>query len=439
MKQARLYLVALLLLVACGSSGTDAPTAVVATPGPGLVTVSWQDNSSDEEGFVVYRKTALSEAELGAQVFEKLAQTPPDVTKYEDKKVEPQRFYRYQVTALRQGRESAAAVSPNAVQPKPPQAVLTVNLTGTGTVTSAPPGVTCSAKTCTGAFDEGTRVKLTAAPGTNSGFVAWGGACSSTVCEVVMDAAQTVEARFERTQFVLKVTRAGAASGKVVSTPAGIDCGKDCDEIYKKGLDVSFQATPAEGAVFGGWGGDCSGNGLCFLKFTADKKITAEFTFPPPVVEGFSADPPSILLGQRSTLTWAASGKGSVKLSISPNVGDVTGKTSTTVRPSGSTTYTLKATSEFGSAEKTVRVEVRPSATLTLKVTGGGTVEGVVPVNVIDCSSASGDCAETFDLNESVTLQATNGNVVTWVGCDQLQGNTCTLKMTGDKAVTANF
>ena len=254
MTRMRLRFVAVMLgLVACGPA-TDAPTAVVATPGPGLVTVSWQDSSRDEEGFVVYRKTALSEAALGAQPFEKLAQTPPDVTSYQDKDVDPQRFYRYQVTTLRQGRESAATPSEGAVQPKPPQITLTVNLVGTGTVTSEPPGVTCEAKLCTGTFDKGTRVKLTAAPGANSGFVAWGGACSSAVCEVVMDTAKKVEARFERTQFVLKVTRAGAATGRVVSTPAGIDCGKDCDQVYKKGLQVSMTAAPVEGGHFWGLG-----------------------------------------------------------------------------------------------------------------------------------------------------------------------------------------
>ena len=175
------------------------------------------------------------------------------------------------------------------------------------------------------------------------------------------------------------------------------------------------------------------------MNFNADKTVTAEFTFPAPTISSFSADPPRILLGQRSVLSWTTSGKGTVKLNISPNVGDVTGKTSTTVRPSGATTYTLKATSEFGSAEKTVRVEVRPSATLTVKVTGGGTVESVTPVNVIACTSSGGDCAETFDRDAAVKLQATSGNVMTWVGCDQPQGNTCTLKMTGDKVVTANF
>lgn len=324
----------------------------------------------------------------------------------------------------------------------PPQVELSVQLTGDGfgAVTSEPPGLSCSAKVCTGRFDKGTRVTLEPEPGTNSEFVAWGGACEGTTgCEVVLDAPKEVEAAFERTQFVLSVTRTGAATGKVVSTPTGIDCGEDCQDVRKKGIQVSLEAFPAEGAVFGGWGGACSGNGLCFLTFNTDLDVIANFTFPAPVIENFSADPNSILLGQRATLQWNAGGKGTVELTISPNVGDVTGQTSTTVRPSGTTTYVLTAESEFGSVEKEVKVEVRPSANLTVNVNGGGTVESVTPVNTIDCSRSGGDCAEIFDVGTDVTLQATSGIVLNWDGCDRHQGDTCTLKMTEDKTVTATF
>ena len=324
-----------------------------------------------------------------------------------------------------------------------PQVDLTVNLTGdgVGAVTSRPPGLTCRAQTCTGSFDGGTRVVLEAQPNPTSGFTAWGGACTGSSCQVLLDAPKTVTAAFERTRYSLNVTRTGAAQGRVVSTPEGVDCGDDCEEVYKKGLKVSVQAIPDEGALFGGWQGDCSDTGVvCLLELTADRNVIAEFTFPPPTVKSFTVTPQSILAGQNARLEWNVTGQGTVKLTLTPGVGDVTGETSTAVRPSGTTTYTLTAESEFGKVEKKVKVGVEPSAALTVKVNGGGTVQSIKPVNVIlDCSRSGGDCTEIFEVGTSVTLQVTEGVLLNWNGCDRPQGDTCTLEMTGDKTVTATF
>src|SRR5439155_21371057 len=52
--------------------------------------------------------------------------------------------------------------------------------TGTGTVTSAPAGITCGV-TCSASFASGTAVTLTAAPAAGSTFSGWsGGGCSGT-------------------------------------------------------------------------------------------------------------------------------------------------------------------------------------------------------------------------------------------------------------------
>ena len=67
---------------------------------------------------------------------------------------------------------------------------------GTGTVTSSPPGIDCGA-TCSANFTHGTSVSLSASPGEGSTFTGWSGACSgSGACEVTMDAAKSVTAVF---------------------------------------------------------------------------------------------------------------------------------------------------------------------------------------------------------------------------------------------------
>jgi hypothetical protein len=67
------------------------------------------------------------------------------------------------------------------------------NGTGSGTVTSSPPGT---------AYNAGTSVTLTATPGANSTFAGWSGACSgrSGTCTVVMTRNAAVTATFNSTR-----------------------------------------------------------------------------------------------------------------------------------------------------------------------------------------------------------------------------------------------
>ena len=76
---------------------------------------------------------------------------------------------------------------------------LTVNRagTGSGTVTSDPPGIDCGA-TCSASYASGTVVTLTATPDLVSIFNGWSGcdAVSGTTCTVTMGAARSVTAHF---------------------------------------------------------------------------------------------------------------------------------------------------------------------------------------------------------------------------------------------------
>src|ERR687887_303327 len=91
---------------------------------------------------------------------------------------------------------------------------LTVNETGSGTVSGG--GISCPG-TCTGTYDSGTSVTLTAAAGSGYTFGSWSGCntVSGTTCTVTMSAARTVTATFSVsvTRFPLTVNPAGAGSG----------------------------------------------------------------------------------------------------------------------------------------------------------------------------------------------------------------------------------
>jgi hypothetical protein len=76
----------------------------------------------------------------------------------------------------------------------------------------------------------------------------------------------------------LKIMKMGLGSGTVASSPAGINCGVDCDETYGSGVSVTLTATPVAGSTFSGWGGDCSGTTTCTVTMSADRSVRAEFS-----------------------------------------------------------------------------------------------------------------------------------------------------------------
>lgn len=82
--------------------------------------------------------------------------------------------------------------------------------------------------------------------------------------------------------FNLSVSKNGAGSGTVTSSPAGINCGTGCSTqqaSFASDISVSLTASPGGGSTFGGWSGACAGStGLsCTLAMLGDLSVTATF------------------------------------------------------------------------------------------------------------------------------------------------------------------
>ncbi|MCH7666385.1 MAG: hypothetical protein IH936_10715, partial [Acidobacteria bacterium] len=80
----------------------------------------------------------------------------------------------------------------------------------------------------------------------------------------------------EVVSFALTVAKAGSGAGTVTSSPAGINCGGDCAEVYTSGTVVNLTPTPGAGSAFTGWSGDADClNGQ--VTMSAPRSCTATF------------------------------------------------------------------------------------------------------------------------------------------------------------------
>ena len=259
--------------------------------------------------------------------------------------------------------------------PVPPTLAISKSGSGTGTVISDPPGISCGV-TCTtqsAAFNTGTQVSLAAAPSADSAFAYWTGACSGETnpCILTLTGDTTVTAHFvsDNTKKVtLKTSKVSKNGGKgnITSADGSISCGtgKECSEKYYPGTPVTLMAEALSGSTFAGWqlsSLNCPGTDPCTV--TMDKAKTVKAVF----------------------------------------VGDY----SLTVHPLSRKKGTGVITSSPGSIS-----------------CGTGN---------------AGTCKEKFGYGAIVTLTAVGVDFTKWTGCPTPSGNTCALSMDKAHTVNAIF
>jgi subtilisin family serine protease len=264
---------------------------------------------------------------------------------------------------------------------------------------------------------------------------------------------------------VLTVSKAGPGSGTVTSSPAGINCGSSCSAGFAAGTDVTLTASAAAGSTFAGWGGACSGTGICVVSMTTARSVTATFngmSVTTPLVNGQTA---TNLSGQQGSFQYfyidvpagatnlvieTSGGSGDadlyVRLGTAPttavfdcsSTGSVSNETCSFAVPVAGRYYILLYgfTSYAG-------VSMQASFTTnaqTLTVEKVGTGDGSVSSSPagIDCGAV---CYASFAYGTSVTLTAvaaSNSQFLGWGGACA-GGGSCTVTMSEAKSVTARF
>jgi hypothetical protein len=235
------------------------------------------------------------------------------------------------------------------------------------------------------------------------------------------------------------VTLAGAGTGTVTSSPAGIDCGATCTNGFPLGTTVTLTATPGPFSTFAGWSGACTGTGSCIVLVDGAKAVTATFDV------------------QTFDLTVSKDGTGTGTVTSSP-AGIDCGATCTAAF-NGGTLVTLSATPDAfmlftgwsgactGTGSCVVTLDAAKSVTATfdtqafnLGVAKDGTGTGTVTSSPagIDCGAT---CGAAFNGGTVVTLTATPGPFSTfdgWSGACTGTGS-CVVTIDGVKSVTATF
>jgi lysophospholipase L1-like esterase len=242
----------------------------------------------------------------------------------------------------------------------------------------------------------------------------------------------------------LTVTRAGAGTGNVTSSPAGINCGSTCSASYANGTSVTLTAVPASGSTFAGWSGACTGTGVCTVSMTQARSVTATFNgatiFPLAVTRAgtgtgtVTSTPAGISCGTTCTANYA--GGTSVTLTAAAAGG------STFAGWNGACTGTGICTVSMTVARNVTATFNSTAVTFPLNVTrvitaGAGTVTSN-PAG-INCGTA---CSANYANGTSVTLTATPGAgslFQGWSGACTGTATTCAVAMTQARNVTATF
>ena len=340
--------------------------------------LSWADNSNDESGFNIERKT-------GTGSYAKITSVGANVTSYTDSSLTNSTTYCYRVNAFNSAGSSpyspeACATTPVAIQTYS----LTVAKagTGTGTVSSSPGGISCG-NTCSYAFNSGAVVALTTTAASGSVFAGWTGDADCSDGSLTMNESHSCTATFN-VQPVTNTVSMNIANNAILS-----------------GSSVIWTAT-ATGSP-------------ARIEFLIDGVLSwTEFASP----YQFNGDPSGTL--NTTTLT-----NSSHQLKVRAVYSD-----NTTAEKTVTVTVSNISTQKF-----TLGVSVVKTA--TTYGTGTGTVTSN-PIGITNCASI---CSASYDSGTSVTLNATpssGSSFAGWSGSCSGTGS-ATVTMNANMTCTASF
>lgn len=321
-----------------------------------------------------------------------------------------------------------------------------VSVEGTGgSVVSDPARPDCGSA-CSWLYPPDTSVTLRAIMQSGSTFQGWTGSCrnsTGTTCELRTDRSHYVSARFAQSRR-LTVQKAGTGSGSVRSNYPAIDCGSLCSSELALGAEVTLRAEPGVGSRFTSWTGACAGeNPVCRVSLHESAQVTARFTAYSKLTVKVSGDGGGEVTSNPSGIKCAVGcsmslpTNSTVRLTASPESG------STFARWTGACSGTNPVCEVTLAGPRQVNAGFTRStgASIPIRVALNGVGNGRVTSapGGIDCGT---ECADTFDVGQTVTLTATpasGSRFLGWSGDCVDQGRQCTLTTDQTRSAVAEF
>ena len=243
--------------------------------------------------------------------------------------------------------------------------------------------------TCTGTYDAGSHITLTAQPAEGYIFTGWIGCdiTSGKTCTIVMNTDISATASFTASptisgKNILVVFKDGDGNGTITSNPSGINCNDtdnaECESIFNKNASVKLTSKPSSDSIFKGWSGysKCEGKTTqtCSITIDDDYTITAVFELIPQYTLGVMKAGSGTVTKTDKTgnATFTISNTGDAELKVTGV--KLTGKDAKMFKVlNDSTNKTLGATTIAAGDSLTVKVIFRPASnnqkTATLKIT----------------------------------------------------------------------
>ncbi|OGW26073.1 MAG: hypothetical protein A2X59_10810 [Nitrospirae bacterium GWC2_42_7] len=249
----------------------------------------------------------------------------------------------------------------------------------------------------------------------------------------------------------LWVIKSGNGSGKVISSPSGIDCGLVCNKYFNEGTYITLTAIPDPDSYFEGWSDKICGyienyKGTCTLMKNLNQSVQAHFRLKKVTAtiekQGSGSGkvvshPPGIDCGTNCSKDYPS--YTAISLTATPDPGSVFVRYSGRVGAYDVICPWKNPCGVLMNADAKVTA-IFDSLTETLTVTKSGSGNGTVSSSPsgIDCGP---DCSEVYNHGDSVTLTVTpdeNSTFDAWEG-DCTGNKTCTVKMDAPKSVKAKF
>ena len=440
------------LFVACISAAITWESVAIAAQ----FQLSWADNSSDESGFNIERKTGTT------GTYAQIASVGANVTSYTDSSLTSSTTYCYRVNAF--NNAGTSPYSPEACATTPAM-VQTFSLavaktgTGTGTVSSSPAGINCGS-ICSGTVNSGAIVALTASAGSGSVFAGWTGDTDCSDGSLTMNAGKNCTATFNL-QPVTNTVSTNIANNAILSGSSVVWTATASSSPARVEFLIDGVLAWTESASPYQFNGDPSGtlnttsltNSSHQLKVravyadnsTAEKTITV-------TVSNTTTQQFTLTINVVKSITSSGTGNGTVTSSPS---GINCGSTCSASYNSA-TTVTLTATPANGStfggwtgctngvvtltANTSCTATFNPIApqTYTLSIVKSGTGNGTVTSSPsgINCGST---CSATYNSGTAVTLTpapASGSTFAGWSGTGCTGGN---VTMSANTTCTATF